>query len=112
MTHVAPLDVCTPAECVARPSAERVSCPTCDKVFAGGAVVTRTPPNWDAEAKCWSVPRMFYCDHCKHVVSWLEASDDAGVPTGEVLVTPIRHSDKRFVAQLLASYPELKGVVD
>ena len=103
-----PLETVEPAECQAPPSAERVQCPVCGKVFGGGAVVN-ADPLWMMPEKIRVMPRRFFCDHCAHVVCWSQELRDDG-SFGERVSEPIMLTGKA-AAEWLKKHPEAAGVM-
>lgn len=122
------------------PSAERVQCATCGKVFCGGAVV-----NDPLEAEKWFkeieefrtnlehalrrfdrdafAVRVLHCDDCEHLQVWTQivnfpwASIVLMRPMpdyGDVITQPciIRNEPRKpWVDRFLANHPEAKGVM-
>lgn len=117
LTYV-PLETIERADCVAKPSAERVECPGCTKVYGGGSIVTGKPePDDKGVSFCgavrvytWVVLRRTYCDHCDAIISWLEACDEYGVSTGVVHSGPRLNRDRRAIRAFLNAHPEAAGV--
>jgi hypothetical protein len=107
---IAPRTTVEHTECIAQPSAERVQCPYCEKVYAGGVIVAAESGEWSCEHRCFPLFRRFYCDHCDHLIAWSEASDGAGLPTGVVLDGPRITADRRTVGVFLRQYPQSAGV--
>jgi hypothetical protein len=105
VTHVAE------PETVQAPSAERVECPVCDKVFAGGAIVTSEPEYVPALGQYRAVRRV-YCDHCDHLVIWEQTSNSNGSRLGIVLNNSMSIArGKHVVEKFLAAHPEAAGIV-
>lgn len=110
----------------AAPSAERIDCPTCGKTFVGGVIVTEWPGRYLAEHGAWGVVRKLYCDHCDHVLCWMEALQGGTVHTdvnaaGDILAIDGRLSGQwlmriarvrtpAVVARFLTQHPEAAGV--
>jgi len=90
-----------------KPSAERIHC-GCGKVYAGGSVVN-DPPFIDSGGQC-TVMRRCYCDHCDHVMVWIELALPNGTPLGivqgELAVCTARGVIERF----LKHHPWAAGV--
>ena len=96
-----------------RPSSERVSCPMCGKMFAGGAVVTLPPfvdPRHPEQGTVCM--RRFYCDLCQHVILWKEhvSSGACPIPDGVVLGQEILLDNPQYVSAFLANHPQADGV--
>jgi hypothetical protein len=129
------VESCAPA------SSERVSCPTCGKTFSGGAVVNghyarhsgrsrgrgptagerlipeagpefcREEYEWSEEHQCSVMLRRFYCDHCNHLVQWLEEIDqDFHDLTGQIVSGPGVTRAKATINRFLTDFPEAAGV--
>jgi hypothetical protein len=107
--RTAPLTTVPQVDCQAKPSSERCQCGVCGKVFAGGSVVTGDPV-WSEDHESHVVVRSLYCDHCNHVMHWLEASTEAGRPLGVLLSGPGFVRQARAVERFLQRHPEAAGV--
>lgn len=90
-------------------SGKRVQCPDCEKLYFAAAVVTGKP-EWSEFHQCMQVLRRCYCNHCHHIISWLEASDGRGRPTGLLLSSPGITTGDDHIAKFLAKHPEATGV--
>ncbi|MCC6679278.1 MAG: hypothetical protein IT445_00095 [Phycisphaeraceae bacterium] len=93
-----------------KPSAGRVDCPTCGKTFTAGSVITH-PPMYDQAEQSHSVLRQHYCDHCNHVINWVESSDAGGNPTGVLITGPGVVRGNARVDRFLRRHPQAAGVV-
>jgi hypothetical protein len=112
------------------PSAGRVQCGRCGKVFCDTAVVSGTH-QWDGEARqhtfepdsyewshehgCYVMLRRLYCDHCDHIMSWLEqvaplSDPSRGTLTGHVVSGPGYTRSRRTIDQFLRQFPQAAGV--
>lgn len=121
--RLAPVEVVERVEhAQVRPSAERVSCPTCNKLFAGGSVVTVDHPHrvlrrsgMQARAEeggaVMGKQRCCHCDHCSHVFVWAEAIDSRGKPNGVVLGPVDIIKRRQDVEFMLRHYPQMQGVL-
>lgn len=99
------------SECVAAPSAQRVECPECGKTFCGGSVVKEPPHDWSREHGCYLANRTLYCDHCHHLVKWIQATDDMGFNAGAAVGEPTITRDRRIIDQFLRDHPQAAGVM-
>jgi hypothetical protein len=124
-------------ECQAPSSRERVSCPTCNKTFNGGAVINghyarhrkrwpgvtqlltpedqpefcREEYEWSEEHQCYVMLRRFFCDHCSHIVQWLEEIDPQFRDlTGQIVSGPGVTRAKATINRFLTDFPEAAGV--
>lgn len=96
----------------AEPSAERCSCGKCGKTFAGGAIVSH-PPRIDQLAGKpinWVRVRVIYCDHCHHLMHWLEALNGMMEPTSVILHGPKYIRSEQKIREFLSRYPQAAGV--
>lgn len=102
-----PIATVEPPECVAQPSSQRASCPTCGKTFAGGSIVT-DPAILEDDG--FTVVRRMYCDHCDQVIAWKEMANAQGLPTSVVVSGPGIVRARRSVTRFLSRYPQAAGV--
>lgn len=109
-TRLAPLSTVEPADCTAPPSAGRVECGVCGKTFTQGAVVTSRQMWWSAEHQTFCKHRRLYCDHCDHLVTWLESCDAKGRLTGAVVMGPGYVKHAKAIAAFLRKHPSARGV--
>lgn len=128
-----PIDTVEPADCTAKPSKKRVECPTCSKSFSAGAIVTHWEEmGWHEGEGCWIVRRTVFCDHCHHLIDWLESLDGfnaacicstrrctcgaaeqvtgTGSLSGVIISGPGIRTGKREVARFLKKHPQAAGV--
>lgn len=107
----APIGEVEQCECVAAPSAERVECPICAKVFAGGNVVKIPDILVDEESHMECVECFFYCDHCNVVIVFYRHVDALGVPDGFLVGDHLIVRNQKDVEHVLDKYPQCMGVL-
>ncbi len=99
-------------------TAGRIACPECGKLFCAAAIITgavalaeRTLGACGSDAL--NVPvrlRQFFCDHCRHVVSWREHCTPDGRLAGVPLDPEPGYLRGRYVETFLRAHPEAAGV--
>jgi len=128
MLKTAPREVVEPVEAKAQGSEERVSCPTCDKTFHGGMIVSDYV-GIDHTTHHYQAVRRLFCDHCRKIVTWFErvesrCRDEVDLKltagrrltmsdfrtTGHVLYGPYDTTGRQKIEQFLADHPEAAGV--
>lgn len=127
MRTLSPIETVDAVECVARPSAERIEC-RCGKCFAGGAVVSRYIGIHPYE-DCYFAQRQLYCDHCNHIITWLERIEPRSIEdvliksvtstptiadfrfTGAMLSGPGYITQRKVIQRFLSNHPEARGVI-
>ena len=90
------------------PTSERGECPECHKEFCASAVVDG-PMTRDPLTRRQHRSRMLYCDHCEHLVHFVQLFQDDGTP-GPLLCQPAIYRSADRVAKFLRDHPEAAGV--
>ncbi len=62
-------------------------CGTCGTSYGAQQIVSEAP-TVDARSGLPGVTRRIYCEHCDHVMEWIEATNQSGVPVGQVVAGP------------------------
>lgn len=106
--RVGPLETIDRSECVASPSAERVFCPTCEKLHG---VAVDYDYQYRDDGTPFRVSRVGFCDGCSMVFWWDQSCDGSGAPFGRPIAGTLVTNDKQSVVeQVLKVYPQLRGV--
>lgn len=90
-----------------KPSAERIHC-ICGKTYAGCSAMNDEPfIDTDGE---WTVARRLYCDHCDHLMMWLELCKQDGTPMGVLKCDLATITDKNVIQAFLRKHPWAAGI--
>jgi hypothetical protein len=113
MPRLDPVEILDHCECSAAPSARRAQCGVCGKTFAGGSIVN-AHAIYDHAEDTYTVLSQVYCDHCEHIMSWIEAVrllDDQAIYTGLVMSGPGYIRSRARIRAFLHQHPEATGVL-
>ena len=105
-----PRETVPATECCQQVSAETAECPVCQKAFRGGSIVTDKAVEFDPAIGSHFRLRKLFCDHCTHIVYWLQACTADGRLVPQLLGGPGFYRSPARIEKFLAEHPEAAGV--
>ena len=79
-------------------------CPKCGTLYCVSRVFD-SPPAGNGQGG-YELSRRFYCDHCKHIVSWLQSCTHEGRVFGAPLTRPFFITSQTEINRFFKRYPE------